>query len=338
MKNLSLFNKLVFFINNIFALLLLISITIPYIEPKSFPKISVLSLAAPVLLFIHVAFLVYWILIGFKKQFLLSAFCLLLSIGFSYFPYKFSGTIIEGEQSFKVMSYNVRNFNRYKWIKDDNIPKKISDFIEENDPDILTFQEYFNRNEIDLNFPYKYVENNGHNNNTGQAIYSKYKIINKGSLDFKNSVTNGIFADIARKNDTIRIYNLHLESLGIIPDSLDLSEKNSMRLIQRLSLAFTKQQEQVEQFLNHKNQCEFDIVICGDFNNTVYSWAYHKIKGDFNDTFLEAGNGFGKTYTLKKYPLRIDFILADEKFEVEEHKNYRVNYSDHEPILARLSN
>ncbi len=310
---------------------------IPYIEPKAFPKISVLSLAAPVLLFSHVIFIAFWILVGFKKQFLLSTFCVFLAILFSYFPYKFSSTVTENENSFTVMSYNVRNFNRYLWIDDKEVPRKLSKFIAETNPDILSLQEYYNSKNIALNFPYQYVEFRGKKSKTGQAIFSKYKIINKGSLDFKNSRNNAIFADVLKGSDTIRIYNIHLESLGIRPDSVYLSEQNSKRLLYRLSESFVKQQTQVEQFVQHKKNCKSDIIITGDFNNTAYSWAYDKIKHDFKDTFLQAGKGFGKTYTLKKYPLRIDFILVGEKYQVNEHNNFKIKFSDHEPILARLS-
>lgn len=338
MKNLSTFQKIIFFINNIFAVLLMVALLIPHMEPKLFPKISVLSLAAPVLLFIHVLFIAFWILFGFKKQFLLSTFCVFLSITFSYFPYKFNQTITETDNSFKVMSYNVRNFNRYLWINDKDVPHKISQFIAENDPDILSFQEYYTSKETALNFPYKYIEFKGEKNKTGQAIFSKYRIIHKGSLNFKNSRNNAIFVDVLKNTDTFRVYNIHLESLGIRPDSVYLSEQNSKRLLYRLSESFVKQQDQVEQFVQHKNQCKYDIIICGDFNNTPYSWAYDKIKGDFQDTFLQAGKGFGKTYTLKKYPLRIDFIFVGEKFQINEHRNFKIKFSDHEPVLARLSN
>jgi len=61
------------------------------------------------------------------------------------------------------------------------------------------------------------------------------------------------------------------------------------------------------------------------------------VKGDFTDTFTEAGKGFGETYSFFKYPLRIDFILADKKFKVNHHQNFDKDLSDHEPILARLS-
>jgi len=38
------------------------------------------------------------------------------------------------------------------------------------------------------------------------------------------------------------------------------------------------------------------------------------------------------------YPLRIDFILVDNTFEVNNFKTFEVPYSDHFPILARLKN
>jgi len=55
-----------------------------------------------------------------------------------------------------------------------------------------------------------------------------------------------------------------------------------------------------------------------------------------NDSFLEAGSGFGKTFDLKRIPMRIDFIFADKAFIFTEHKNYNKKYSDHEPIMAKI--
>ena len=164
--------------------------------------------------------------------------------------------------------------------------------------------------------------------------------MNQGSLDFKGTSNNAIFIDIIKNTDTIRVYNLHFESLGVQTKNVDLDnldEKNSKKLINRLTSAFKKQQDQVEHFLNHKKDCNYKIILCGDFNNTAYSWAYHEVKNDFKDTFLEAGKGFGKTFMFNKYPLRIDFILVDKKFSVNQHQNFNLKLSDHEPVLAKIS-
>ena len=64
---------------------------------------------------------------------------------------------------------------------------------------------------------------------------------------------------------------------------------------------------------------------------------YRKIKGNLNDTFKEAGNGFGRTYDFKFFPVRIDFIFADKGFSVNGFKTYDEHYSDHYPISATLS-
>lgn len=337
MKKLSFINKIIFFFNNILALLFLASFAIPFVPPKTLPILSVLSLTVPLLLFAHILFIIYWWIVGVKKQFLLSAFCVFLAILFSYFPYKFSEKKIISGSSFSVMNYNVRLFNKYEWIDDDDIPKKISNLIKQNNPDILTLQELDLSADIDIAYPYKFINFKGNNKVFGQAIYSKFEIINKGSLNFTDSNNNAIFIDILKGNDTIRIYNLHLESLGILPDKDFLGEKDSEKMIKRLSNSFVKQQDQVEKFNTHKGKCRYKCIISGDLNNTAYSWAYKEIKGDLKDTFVEAGKGFGKTYDFNKYPLRIDFILVDKHFKVNQHKNFDDLYSDHFPVLTKLS-
>ena len=343
MKNLNPIHKIIFLLNNIFALLFLASFAIPHVPPQRFPLLSVLSLGVPLLIFIHIGFVLFWILVGFKKQFLLSSFCLLAAVGFSYFPYKFKEHTVISGNSFSVMSYNVRLFNKYRWIDDEEVPEKILDFITESNPDILTLQEYGPFDKVSALYPYKFKKVKGKKMRTfsGLNIFSKYPIVNRGSLDFENSTNNAIYVDIVRNYDTVRVYNLHLESFGIKPDSVniaEMSEKDSKKLISRLKNSFSKQQDQVVKFNEHKTQCRYKVILCGDFNNTFYSWAYNNLKGDdLRDSYVSAGKGFGKTYSFNGYPLRIDFILAEEAFKINEHKSYEVRLSDHEPIMARLS-
>mgnify|MGYP003663557657 FL=1 len=87
----------------------------------------------------------------------------------------------------------------------------------------------------------------------------------------------------------------------------------------------------------HKQESKYKMIICGDFNNTAYSYVYRKIKGDLKDTFKKAGNGFGRTYHFKYFPIRIDFIFADESFKVNTFKTYDDHLSDHFPIMTSLS-
>ncbi len=335
MKNLSLLNKLIYFVNYIFAILLLFGFVLPYISPSVFPKLVVFSLTVPVLFIINILFVLYW-LIQLKKQIILSAMCLLLGIFVSSPFFKISKKVTKSNNEITIMNYNVRIFNAYNWLKDKDIPTKIEEFVASEKPTILCVQEYHTKGENLFDFKYKHVVKSTTARNFGQAIYSNYKIVNKGSLNFKGTSNNAIFIDILKGLDTLRIYNLHMQSLGLNPEKEEITHKNSEKLINRLSQQFLKQQKQVAIVLDHQKKCNYPMIVSGDFNNTAYSWTYKNLKGNMHDSYLKSGDGFGKTFEINKFPMRIDFIFADKILQINEHKNYSVKYSDHYPIMARI--
>lgn len=338
MKKLGFINKIIYGINSIVAVLLLLSYVLPFLPPKTFALLSVLNLGVSFLIIINVVFFLYW-LIRLKKQVILSL--LVLLVGYFSFGslYKFSSSKkIEDSGNFKVINYNVRLFNLYDWIPEKSIEDSIIEFIKTEAPDILSIQEYHPHENIDLSFfKYKFEKLSGKKTKYGQAIFSQFPIINSGSIEFPNTPNNAIFVDVIKAKDTIRIYNVHLESLRINTKIESLKNENSERLFKRAGSTFKMQQFQTELFLMHKKQCHYKMVICGDFNNTAFSYVYRKIKGDLNDAFKEAGNGFGRTYDFKFFPVRIDFIFTDEAFDINGFKAYDDHYSDHFPISTTLS-
>ncbi len=345
-NKLSLINKLFFLLNNIFAIALVISFFIPNLSPQKYGIISLLSLVTPVLVILNFIFVLYWTLAGFKKQLILSFFVLLLSLIFIPSVYKFypNNTITSTENSLSIMSYNVRKFNKYKWLKIENIDSKISEFITKENPDILALQEYQNLKSFKLEYPYHSnplenlyrdpVENKKYRLNL--VIYSKYPIINDGLIRYTKFHASTIYADIVKKKDTVRIYNFHLASLGVIPDEDYFGHKDSEKLIKRLRSSFKTQQQQIDTLNHHIKNCNYKVILVGDLNNTAYSWAYKSIKNDLQDSFLKVGKGFGKTYEFKKFPLRIDYIFADKSMKFISHKNLKEKFSDHYPISATL--
>lgn len=320
------------------ATLLLLAYFLPYIPPKTFPFLAVLSLAVPILLILNILFVIYWLL-KLKRHFLLSL--IILIIGYNYLGsfYKLSSSKeISSPNDLTIMNYNVRLFNVYDWIDDDNVEKNIENLVKSQDPDILSIQEYNANNKIDLSqFRYKYEKLIASKKKYGLAIFSNYPIINSGSIEFPNSFNKAIFTDVVKGIDTIRIYNLHLQSLRINTDVDHLRQEDSEVLFKRIRNTFEKQQYQTELFLEHKRNCPYKMIISGDFNNTAFSYVYKQIKGDFLDTFEEAGNGFGRTYDFKFFPIRIDFIFTDKSFKINEFKNFKEKLSDHYPIMARIS-
>ncbi|NVK51622.1 MAG: endonuclease/exonuclease/phosphatase family protein [Flavobacteriaceae bacterium] len=335
MKKLSFLDTLIYLINTVLATILLLSYIVPYISPTSLPSTAIIGLAVPFLIIFNALFLLYW-LIKLKKQLLISA--VVLAIGWFASPsfYEFSDKQTPLNTDLKVMSYNVRMFNHYKWNSDKQLAQKTFDFIQKKSPDILALQEFYQSPNISFTYPYKYIKTKSKRNKFGLAIYSKYQILNAGSLDFNNSANNIIFADILIKKDTIRVYNIHLESLKINPKKEYFGEENNEKLLGRLQSTFQKQALQTQQFLAHEKQWKGKKIVLGDFNNTSFSWVYRNIRKNKKDAFLIAGKGFGKTFDYP-FPLRIDFIFTDTSIEINSFKRYNEKFSDHYPILARLN-
>lgn len=335
MKGLKLGGKLIFVINSLVAFLLLVSYILPYIPPKSFATLSVLSLSVPLLILLNIVFFIYWLL-RVKKQLLLSFVVLLLGWNYMGSMYKFSSSKnVDDSDNISIMSYNVRLFNIFSWLPSNTVKEDILEFLYKENPDILCLQE--RGNPINLDKDEKFNTRYNRIANGGLIIFSKFPIINSGSLEFPNTSNNAIFADFVKGKDTLRVYNLHLQSSGIKTDVEALKKETSGHLFNQVGVTFKAQQEQVELFLKHKSKCQYKSIISGDFNNTAYSYIYKEIKGDdLLDAFEEAGNGFGKTYDFKFFPLRIDFILSDKSLTVNGFKTYDVKLSDHYPIKATL--
>ena len=328
-------NKIIVLVNSILAILLLLSYLLPYISPEKVPIFTIISLAVPVLLALNIFFIIYWI-IKLKKYFTISLISIILGIGYISNIYKFSEKKIFLNDDLKVMSYNVRLFNHYNWSTDSTIVKKISSFIAEKEPDVLSIQEYYDAENLQLKYPYQFIKTKSNFNKFGLAIFSKFNIINSGSLDLKESANNIIYTDILKDKDTIRVYNIHLESLKMNTSQENFGTKNSDKLLEKMEASFQKQAKQVELFLQHEKKWDGKKILCGDFNNTAFSWVYRELSNEKQDAFKEAGKGLGKTFNYW-YPLRIDFILTDANFDINNFKTFDIPYSDHYPILARLN-
>lgn len=340
MKNLSWFDKILFLLNSLFAAALLFSYLLPYIPPKTFALLSVLSLAVPMFIIINGLFLLYW-MIRVKKQLLLPLVILLLGFNHltSMFVYSASDKKENSGDYFSVVSYNVKQFNQYKWSEQLDIPERISQYLKEESPDVVGLQEYYTGAlDIAQNFPHKFIHLKEDSSEFGLAILSKYRIINTGSMDFPTkSNNNGIFADIVRDQDTIRFITVHLQSFGIKPELDKMEKEHSKRVFKGMGQTFVRQQDQLEIVLEVIRESPHRVVLAGDFNNTPYSFIYRKIRSHgMVDAFKEKGNGFGRTFDFDYFPLRIDYIMAEESIRAIDFEVSELPYSDHFPVKATL--
>ncbi len=303
-----------------------------------FTVLDLAGLVVPYIVLVNILLLIYWV---FKKdRFFFLVLTPLIVWYFILGPFFkiFSLEAKDSSDTISVLTFNVLGFEGNYNNRDEHIANKIVDFVNRQDADIICFQEYSRQNissNVFADYPYQYIyQFNNRQRYSSLAILSKFPIINQGSLNFKNTGNNTIYADIVKKTDTIRVYNVHLQSLAIQPGSF--KRENPLRIYNRLGSTFEYQRIQAEQIVKHSKNSPFPKIICGDFNNTQYSRIYQRIRSAMKDSYLEKGSGFGRTLEFKFLPFRIDYILTDPDFEVLEHKNFEAVLSDHFPVMASI--
>ncbi len=294
------------------------------------------SLFVPVIIIINFIFFFYW-LFNLKWPFLL--FILSFLVGYNEWNlfYKFPNTSSRKSGStFSVMSYNVRLFNKYRWIDNPNISSEIEKLIFEQNPDIICMQEYSSEIAPELKkYKFRYIyPNPSRAGKSTVAILSKLKIKSTGFIDFKNSSNCGIYIDITFRKQNLRVYNLHLESFKL--DKVDSITNSSFSKNFKLKFeeVSSRQIEQIDFFKKTDKFNDNPSIIAVDLNNTQFSETYKILSRKKNDAFHTAGSGLGETYKYSFIPLRIDFLFSDKKLKINSFKVIRNNLSDHYPIIS----
>ncbi len=320
------------------ALLLLLSLVIPELPPIDYPTLSLFSLIVPIVIAVNILFVLFWLVFR-KRNIWLSLLVLIISY-FQFGPFvefNSSEDASEYRETLSVLSYNVHLFNAYEKVPDTvQVSEVITQILKEEDPDVVSIQEYYNPNNANFSaYPFSYIHfRRGHK--LGHAIFSKYPIARHGAFNFQGTFNNSIYADIVKGKDTIRVYNLHLQSMGILPNVEYLQDGDTEQLKQRMTTAFKKQQTQIQGILAHKKRSPYPVIFSGDLNNTPYSYIYNELREDMKDAFSERGSGIGRTFSFEFYPMRIDYILTSENLEVLDFSTLNNTFSDHKPIRATV--
>jgi len=342
----------------VFALLLGGAYLSRVIDPGDFWPLSFLGLIFPILIIFSIVLLI--ILILTKNKFALVLIVLLImgwnpiKESFQLFP---KSQETENKTGVRVMSYNAKVFDYFRWREEENKGLNLLNFVVQQKPDIICFQEFiankrgpFNIKRVEerLDFiPYKYSVYfyKGRTYSVGLAIYSKYPIINSGGARFPNDETRHIFADVKINNDTVRIITNHLESNRLsksqknaIDSLITTNPKNNkteyLGIIQNMKSAYIERSKQAKRIQEEINSSPHPVIVTGDFNDTPVSYSYRTISNNLQDAFVSSGRGLGATYREFMLPLRIDYLLHDPKIISSDFLTHEVDFSDHCPVEA----
>jgi endonuclease/exonuclease/phosphatase family metal-dependent hydrolase len=343
---------------------LLIAYAAPFISPQTIWIIGFFGLAYRYLLMVNLLFLFGWII---KRSKWAIVSLLVILLGWKSLANLYNACPQEDKpnHSIKVISYNVRNFDLYNWSHNKKTRNKIVYFFKKESPAILCLQEFFQGDSgyfetIDTlkkitqsASPHiYYTVSKAKKYHWGIATFSKYPIVKKGVVPFKRKHNNiCIFSDIKIEDDTVRVYNLHLQSIhfsssdykfvetlaenadSLGSDDIELASKNILR---RIKHAFIKRSAQAEAIVAHIDACTYPIIVCGDFNDTPFSYTYHLFSKRLVDSFSESGKGFGTTYIGAMPSFRIDYMMHSPTLSSTHFVIHPEELSDHYAISCRF--
>ena len=360
--------KRFFIVVNIIAAILFLLGSYGYLfDPKYFWPLGFLTLSAFYFFLILIAFIFFWLFIKPVRA-LISAVAILLAFKpiSNIIPLRLSHTFTKQKQenALRLMTWNVAQFNVMDDKKHPAVKRQMFDIINEYQPDIACFQEMVaedstvkEHGHVDeflgkLHFSNYFYSYNSKEDFWGQAhfgliIFSKYPIINKQTISWYPNDYNSIFqyADIVKGEDTIRVFNVHLQSLRFSKENLKYIDKptaddektvlkESKSIIGKFKKGFLKRQVQADRIREEINKSPYPVVVTGDFNDVPNSYAYHTIGKGMNNAFVEKGSGLGRTFSGISPVLRIDNIFVDEKYDVLQFQLIKKKLSDHFPIIT----
>ncbi len=253
--------------------------------------------------------------------------------------------------AFSVLSYNVRVFNSYADLEAEkpNSAAHIRAWVAKNEATIQCLQEFYHVKDspaqdmiqaLATKRGYYFHAGLPHLLDTptgyfGLIILSKYPIIKRGELPFELRNSNyqaGIWADVLRGKDTIRIVNVHLESIVLH------GEQSWSAIAASLSYSFSKRATQIKQLTDFVKKTRHKIILVGDFNDLPYSYTYQALKRQLYNAFEVCGAGFGFTHQgVGKFPnwLRIDNQFYGNGLTCLAYQTvHQQQDSDHLPIIA----
>lgn len=342
---------------SVIALIQILASLSVYVNPADFVWPAFFGLGFPFILLANLAMIVVLLFSSKKILVLIPLATLALTWGNVVSTVNISiPSHSEGE--LKLMTWNVKNFDLYDWSKNPETKSSMFQIIEESNPDILCLQEFYtdfkkhnNLEQLLNKMGYKYYhfeptfQLDKNRRKWGLITFSRFPIAGKGLIKFEegSKLNACIYTDLIMENDTVRVYNLHFQSIQFDEDDYEYLEQVSQnpypniaskRIASKIKTGFEKRSVQAVKVAENKNEYQGKTIVCGDFNDSSVSFAYNQLAENMVDAFSKKGFGFGKTFVNPTPFLKIDHVLLHNSYKVNSHKIIQKPYSDHYPVIV----
>jgi len=371
--------RVILLVNLLVVLVFLLASITQYLNPAKWWFTGFLGLLFPYLLVTVILFALFWLIFNPRLS-IYSAIAIVL--GFSSIGKlialnrKHEFQLEKNNDQLRVMTWNVRYFVPFeKKLFQSNETGSRDDIFNEIklfQPDVICFQEFFTNGGFkgidnillfskELGYPYHFFSRDiihWGSVVSGTAIFSRFPMINTTLIPFpKNINSDGettISTDIIFRNDTLRVFNFHLQSFKFMPQDYasfgkiknqqDTGLVASKKILRKMKSTFSVHGSQADFVADKIKLSPYPVIVCGDMNGVPNSYAYSKIRDKRKDAFLEKGFGFGKTYTsptsrvMGKLPtLRIDYIITDPIIQTSQFTQITKKLSDHQALIADIN-
>ncbi len=259
--------------------------------------------------------------------------------------------------SFSILSFNVLGFN-----PDDSVTLKrpgprarpMMDWVVAQEADVKCFQEFYTSAALrDFQVAgrlrragYKYMALGSYRtvsvpDTDGIVTFSRFPILRHGSVNFND--TNGLlWTDIRFGHDTVRVINVHLQSMGVrvgkvlAQDEMSGVKHETKSVLERLRFGFVERREELPILENWIATSPYPVLVTGDLNETPYSVVYQRLRQRLNNAFEDGGRGFGFSYNKLPRFIRIDNQFYNSRLSVYDFRTLTAQTgSDHYPIWGR---
>jgi endonuclease/exonuclease/phosphatase family metal-dependent hydrolase len=363
--------RIIVFCNVLVSLCMLVLYLLPFGNQNHFWFINLLALAFPLLAFVQLGFLVFWSLVKNKLTIIpLLTFVLCLPllkniIGIS----KKTKTVTK--ESFTVATWNAHLFDFYE--NNGHLSNEMMQKAKDLQANVLVVQELvfsldsnsdMSISKVKKKLGYKYavtgndrsfgVHTNGGTKSEKYfpfcvGIFSNYPILQwKKVQPLREYNHTFIWADIKVGNDTIRFFNIHLQSMHFVKQDYDLIEnidnpdiekvkRTGRSLLRKMKAANMLRAIQINAVMQELKKSPYQVILCGDFNDVPNSYAHKTISKVLNDTHVKKGYGFGRTFQKLSPTLRIDYIFCSPGLQPLHNYVVSPSASDHRPVIAVFS-
>lgn len=347
-----------FLLNLLVAVCLLLADMSVFIDPTKHTWIALFGLLFEGLMWLNVVFALLWLLTHGKKYALMSGLLLVFSLPNIARTYSHQSASEDKhcEHSLTVLTYNTHMMGMVKKAADNDVLQ----YVKQSGADVVCLQEFDVRKDrhfltldetkgfLKDEYPYTYFDfaTFSSKRQYGIAVFSRYPLIGKQSIRYESRANNSNYCDVVMGKDTVRLFNNHLESNRFEQDELNLAEeemtsegvkKSVLQVVRRMRPAYEHRAEQVNMVKESVVASPYPVIVVGDMNDVPVSYTYRTLSKGLTDAFLASSwCKRGHSFTTHLLGVRIDYILVDKRFKVAECALGDVDYSDHQPLMARL--